>query len=161
MKVPKSTLLYYLESNNIDNETEIVFKENGSFRNFFTEYKKNSFLNKYVTTFNFSKDKGGRVIDENHELYGLSQIIKSFLAGQYLGRKKDGLESIDNLEEFFESKGTHFCNGYLSERYGEVVRTNWDYMPSLTEFFNGIKKIKERKQYRAVHSALEELKDNN
>lgn len=111
-----------------------------------------------MTIIDFTKDAKGNPIDETHPHYILSKAIQDFSNGEKLILKKDDLKKICNLETFFEKNGEHFCAGYLSKRFGEVVR------PTITDYwiFDELPyiyhKVSEREQYKTALEVWEHFR---
>jgi hypothetical protein len=91
------------------------------------------------------KIRNGEELTKDHPKYGLIKIINSFQDG----KNREGLQNIENPQEFFKEKGQHYCAGYLS-RFGYVIsahETDDFFVIELTKKF---RRLTEKKYFEAA-----------
>lgn len=94
-----------------------------------------------LTTVCCSIDKNGKKIEKDSPFYELSNLITDYNEGKKASIDKKNFEG-KNLEEYFASKGEHFCAGYLSK-------------------FGTIKRILNNELYTASSNAYNALREKN
>ncbi|NCN86860.1 hypothetical protein GW932_03425 [archaeon] len=166
MNAPMSALAKYLLNGYVGKEIKEQFLE--SIRG----NSKNQFYKKDVSGFTLidsSKNSEGKIISKEDKNYTLSQIISSFREGERTIIKKKDWKIYRNLENYFEQKGPHFCAGYLSSRFGEIVRPTLNFESPLFDNIPYIfHKLTERKQFQAAQkvwfnsrgNSIEEILEN-